>query len=226
MKIFCEEDTIVAVSTAPGEGAIGILRLSGSSSFEILSNIYRPLSRKNKRNMEALKSHKLQLGHLIIGGNNIDRVLACIMRAPRTYTGEDMVEIHCHGGPAILRAALEEAVKNGARCAEPGEFTKRAFLHGRIDLAQAESVAEIIKSKCIAGAKMSLKHLEGEFSNKLEKILCKARDLHAEIEVALDFPEEEVPPLKNKDIVKRGQEILKGLHSIITQSIDTRWVTE
>jgi len=156
-----QDDTISAVATAIGEGGIGIIRLSGPESVAIADKLFLG---SNGLKATMVDSHRIYYGSIIDpdAGFTVDEVLLLVMKAPRSYTREDVVEIHCHGGPVPLRKILELTLKLGARLAEPGEFTKRAFLNGRLDLTQAEAVIDIIRAKTDASLKLAVNHLSGQ----------------------------------------------------------------
>lgn len=182
-------DTIAAISTPRGEGGIGIVRLSGDESLGILSKIFKP---KSKKDVKEIKSYTINYGHIYDGNELIDEVLVSVMKAPNTYTREDIVEINCHGGYLITQKVLELVLKNGAKIAEPGEFTRRAFLNGRLDLTQAEAVIDLIHGKTDKSISLSLNNLRGDLRdqiNHLKKILL---DVAAHVNVVLDYPEEGV----------------------------------
>ena len=138
------KDTIAAIATAMTNSGIGIVRMSGTEAFDIIQKIYKG---KNNKNLSEVKSHTIHYGYIMDGEETIDEVLVMIMKGPHSFTGEDTVEIDCHGGVFVVKRILETVIKNGARPAEPGEFTKRAFLNGRMDLSQAEAVIDVINSK-------------------------------------------------------------------------------
>jgi len=186
-------DTIVAVSTAPGRGAIGIVRMSGPESVSIAAVCIKPARGK----MLPQESHRLTYGRVVDpwSGDALDEVLVAVMRAPRTYTREDIVEVHCHGGPAAQRAVLRLLVHLGARIAEPGEFTRRAFLNGRIDLTQAESVAGIVAARSSGALRASLRLLEGGLSQRLRSVRRELVSQLAAIEATMDFADEDVDEL-------------------------------
>ena len=198
------EDTIAAVSTPVGEGGIGIVRLSGRDSIKIADRIF--ISRDKKR-PSKFKTHTIHYGHIVkklkTEKRVIDEVLLTIMRAPKTYTKEDIVEINCHGGITALKKVTELLVKNGARIAEPGEFTKRAFLNGRLDLAQAEAVLDIIRAKTDAGLRVSVDQLEGELSKEINYVRNIIVDICADVEAAVDFPEEDIEPDTSRGWLKK-----------------------
>ena len=182
-------DTIAAISTPRGEGGIGIVRLSGDESLGILSKIFKP---KSKKDVKEIKSYTINYGHIYDGEELIDEVLVSVMKAPNTYTREDIVEINCHGGYLITQKVLELVLKSGAKIAEPGEFTRRAFLNGRLDLTQAEAVIDLIHGKTDKSISLSLNNLRGDLRdqiNHLKKILL---DVAAHVNVVLDYPEEGV----------------------------------
>lgn len=182
-------DTIAAISTPRGEGGIGIVRLSGDESLGILSKIFKP---KSKKDVKDIKSYTINYGHIYDGEELIDEVLVSVMKAPNTYTREDIVEINCHGGYLITQKVLELVLKSGAKIAEPGEFTRRAFLNGRLDLTQAEAVIDLIHGKTDKSISLSLNNLRGDLRdqiNHLKKILL---DIAAHVNVVLDYPEEGV----------------------------------
>ncbi|MCA9398351.1 MAG: tRNA uridine-5-carboxymethylaminomethyl(34) synthesis GTPase MnmE [Candidatus Omnitrophica bacterium] len=185
------DDTIVAVSTAAGQGGIGIVRLSGKDALPICDRIFQSVKANTKPSQ--LKSHTVNYGWVVDQkGERIDEVLLTIMRAPKSYTKEDVVEISCHGGTISLHSILTLATEAGARLAEPGEFTKRAFINGRIDLAQAEAVLDIIQSKTKAFLKVSTHQLKGELSTELESIRQDLMNIYIEMEAIVNFPEDDV----------------------------------
>lgn len=178
------KDTIAAISTGMTNSGIGIVRISGEEAFDIADRIYR-----GKVRIAQAKSHTIHYGHIADEEEIIDEVLVMIMRAPGTFTGEDTVEINCHGGTFVLRRVLETVLKNGARAAEPGEFTKRAFLNGKMDLSQAEAVIDVINSENEYALQSSISQLKGSIKNKIHDIREKIIYHTAFIESALDDPE-------------------------------------
>jgi tRNA modification GTPase len=179
-------DTIAAISTPLGEAGIGIVRLSGLEAESIARQIFRP-----RRPVKKWRSHQLYLGYVLDSqGHIIDEVLLTLMRAPHSYTREDVVEINCHSGYLVLKRLLEEVLARGARLARPGEFTLRAFLSGRLDLTQAEAVLEVIQAKSQAGLKVAASHLWGTLGRRVSEVRQALLDLLARVEAALDFPEE------------------------------------
>lgn len=184
MKI---KDTIAAISSAAGNSGIGIIRVSGDEAIEVVDKIFRPAN-KNKK-LANVESHTVHYGHIMDGDKTLDQVLVIVMKNPHSYTGEDTVEIDCHGGMLILKKVLELVLKNGARTAEPGEFTKRAFLNGRIDLSQAEAVMDLINSKNDFALNSSIEQLKGGVSDAIKDIRKDIIYHIAFIESALDDPE-------------------------------------
>ena len=183
--------TIVAPATPPGEGGVAIVRLSGPEAVAFLSVVFVGKTPANK-----MKSHHLYHGHLMNGqAERVDEVLAVVMRAPRSYTGEDVVEVHCHGGTHILRSVLDLFLVAGATMAAPGEFTQRAFLNGRMDLAQAEAVVDIIKARSERASRVALGQLEGYLSQKIYSFSDQLKTALALVEAHIDFPDDEVGAL-------------------------------
>lgn len=180
-------DTIAAISSAAGNSGIGIIRVSGDEAIEVVDKIFRPAN-KNKK-LANVESHTVHYGHIMDGDKILDQVLVIVMKNPHSYTGEDTVEIDCHGGMLILKKVLELVLKNGARTAEPGEFTKRAFLNGRIDLSQAEAVMDLINSKNDFALNSSIEQLKGGVSDAIKDIRKDIIYHIAFIESALDDPE-------------------------------------
>ena len=191
-------ETITAISTATGNGGIGIIRMSGKKSFEILKKIFKPMNTNNE-----FTGYSIKYGHIVDDNKHIvDEVLVSYFIAPKSYTTEDMCEINSHGGYVVERKILELCIKNGARLAEPGEFTKRAFLNGRIDLVQAESVIDLINSKSDKEAKASMNQLEGHLSHKINSIKHELLDLMADVEASIDYPEYDIEEVTNNKIMK------------------------
>lgn len=212
------DDTIAAISTATGEGGIGIVRLSGKDAIAIADRIFS--SPKTKRLKDA-KSHTVVYGFIIDPLNNerVDEVLVTVMKAPKTYTKEDVVEINCHGGMLPLRKALEMLLKEGARLAEPGEFTKRAFLNGRIDLSQAEAVIDVIRSKTEQAERLALQQLEGRLSARIADIKERLANICAHVEAYIDFPEDEIETPTKDDLIGSMQ-VVGGELAILSRGYD------
>lgn len=180
-------DTIAAIATAVANAGIGIVRISGEEAFAVIDKVYRP--RKGEKKLSLAQSHTVHYGYICDGEKIVDEAMVLILRAPNTYTREDTVEIDCHGGALVLQRVLETVVKHGARTAEPGEFTKRAFLNGRIDLSQAESVMDLIQAKNDFALASSVCQLQGQVKEKITEIRQKILYEIAFIESALDDPE-------------------------------------
>lgn len=214
------EDTICAISTPIGEGGIGIIRISGKDAIAIAERIF--FSKKNKKLSEFL-SHTIHYGE--IRDNNSERVdeaLVSIMKAPNTYTKEDVVEINCHGGPLPLKKVMELVLKNGARLAEPGEFTKRAFLNGRIDLSQAEAVIDIINSKTDDSLRLAVNQLSGILSKKVNAIREELISIIASVEASIDFVDEDIEFISRDEMGKRIDRAVDEIEALITTADEGR----
>lgn len=205
-------DTIAAISTAVGEAGIGIVRISGSEAFNIGSKIFKGV--KVKR-IEDFKNRRLTYGHIVDDEKILDEVLIVLMKGPYTYTREDMIEVYCHGGIISVKNILELILRKGARLAEPGEFTKRAFLNGRLDLAQAEAVIDIIRSKTNKSMEVSLNQLEGSLSNKVRGIRDILLNMIAHVEVSIDFPDEDAEVSTLNDLENKGLEVKEKISSLL-----------
>ena len=205
-----KEETIAAISTATGSGGIGIIRMSGDKCFEILKKIFIS---SQELILEDIKGYTIKYGYIINTETKekIDEVLVSFFKNPKSYTRENMCEINSHGGIVVERKILEECLKNGAELAEPGEFTKRAFLNGRIDLSQAESVIELINAKSDREAQESLNQLQGELSKKINIIKNKMLDIMADIEASIDYPEYDIEELTEEKTIRVLSEIKEEL---------------
>lgn len=221
---FLSDRTIAAISTAMGASGIGIVRMSGNDSMEIMSKIFRP--KNNKKNMMEADSHTIHYGHICDGDETVDEVLVMIMKAPHTYTGEDTVEIDCHGGILAQKKVLETAVKYGARPAEPGEFTKRAFLNDKMDLSQAEAVIDVINAKNEYALKSSLSQLKGSLEKKIKEIRENLIYQVAFIESALDDPEHISIDGYGKELLKKVREERKKIERLIASSDEGKLIQE
>ena len=210
-----EEDTIAAIATPPGEGGIAIIRISGADAENIATKIFARAQGKNGK----LTSHRLYHGEIHDPKSNcmVDDVLLTVMRKPRSYTGEDVVEIHCHGGAFLSRKILGLALSQGARQAEPGEFTKRAFLNGKMDLSQAEAVLDLIRARTDKASELALTQARGELSKWVHGLREELLDIMVQVEAAIDFPEEEIELLKRSDVIRK----ISGLRSEIVDIIRT-----
>lgn len=218
-------ETIAAISTAYGQGAISIVRLSGDESIQIVNKIFKG------PNLEKMQSHTIHYGHIYDGNTKIDEVMVNIFRAPKSFTTENIVEINCHGGMFVATKVLETVLKNGARPADKGEFTLRAFMHGRIDLTQAEAVMDVIEAKSNMSLALANKGLDGVIYNLITDLRSKLLDIIANIEVNIDYPEyDDVIELSNQiikpkvlDLVTEIYQILEkaSVGKIIKEGIDT-----
>ena len=218
------ETTIAAISTAMSASGIGIVRMSGPESMDVISRIYR--SKNGGKNIKEVKSHTIHYGYIFDGEEVVDEVLVMVMRAPRTYTGEDTVEIDCHGGVYAMKKVLETVLRNGAQIAEPGEFTKRAFLNGRLDLSQAEAVMDVIQAKSAVALKSSLQQLKGSVLRAIKEIRSSILYQIAFIESALDDPEHislEGYPEKLRKIVDEEYE---KVETLLKSADDGRMIQE
>ena len=223
------DSTITAVATPPGSGGIGIIRISGKDALSIAESIFKKNQRKspsekNRRNKclfnkeNDFESHKLYLGNIIDKekGKKIDEVLLAVMKAPNSYTREDVVEINAHSGQIALSEILKLVIEKGARLAQPGEFTKRAFINGRIDLTQAEAVIDIINARTDKSLEIASSQIEGKLKNKISSIRDSLIKLLSEIEAGIDFPDEEIEGLDNDDIIARiKKEVTKPLKELL-----------
>ncbi|WP_456425924.1 tRNA uridine-5-carboxymethylaminomethyl(34) synthesis GTPase MnmE [Desulfurobacterium sp.] len=224
MKDYLCEDTIAAISTPLSKGAIGIVRISGERALEILKKVFRTKSGKPK---ETFEDRKMTYG-IIVDENNdeIDEVLAVYMKGPKTFTGEDVVEIHSHGGIYVVRKILKRVLSEGARLAEPGEFTKRAFINGRIDLVQAEAINEIINAESELSLKVAVNHLKGNLSSKIESIRDRLFHLKAFIEAAVDFPEEEIEIIETGRVKEEVEKAARDIEKLLETYDDGRIIRE
>lgn len=208
-------DTIAAISTAMGVGAISIIRVSGKDSIKIVNEIF------TGKDLNEVPTHTIHYGHIVDEKIPIDEVLITVMKSPRTYTKEDIVEINCHGGINTTNKILETVLNHGARLAEPGEFTKRAFLNGRLDLSQSEAVMDVINSKSNDDRILALKSLEGQTTKKIKKFRAELNDLISHIEVNIDFPEyNDIEVMTKNKIEKKLKNQITELKKIIEQSED------
>ncbi|WP_205271892.1 tRNA uridine-5-carboxymethylaminomethyl(34) synthesis GTPase MnmE [Lactococcus taiwanensis] len=209
MSLTQEFDTIAAISTPLGEGAISIVRLSGTDALKIAQSVFKG------RNLTAVASHTINYGHIYEDKRLVDEVMVSVMRAPKTFTREDIVEINTHGGIAVTQEILQLLLRSGARLAEPGEFTKRAFLNGRMDLAQAESVMDLIRAKTDKAANIAVKQLEGSLSKMIQNIRQEILESLAQVEVNIDYPEyDDVETMTSQMLIEkttRFEQLLENL---------------
>ncbi len=214
-------DTIAAISTALGIGAISIIRVSGPESISITNKIFKG------KNLTEVSSHTINYGYIKENEEIIDEVLVSVMKAPKTFTKEDVVEINCHGGITTTNKVLELLLRNGARLAEPGEFTKRAFLNGRIDLVNAESIMDLINVKTEAARKMAIKGLKGTISNYIRSLRQEMLEILASIEVNIDYPEyEDIEVMTNEKLLPQLKSVKTKLQQIIKESENSQWLKE
>lgn len=209
-----EFDTIAAVSTVTGEGGISIVRVSGENSLRITNKIFKS---KNNKNILNMLPYTMRYGHIveIVTGDIIDEVLVAFMKAPHSFTAEDTVEINCHGGVTATNKVLKEVFKAGARLAQPGEFTKRAFLNGRIDLSQAEAVIDIIRAKTELSMKAAVMQSEGKLSIKINSLRNILLTVIASIEATVDYPEEDLEEVTSENITPKLLKLLSSIDSIL-----------
>ncbi len=218
-------DTIAAISTPPGQGGIGIVRVSGRESFDVVRKIFKPIK---PYSIDEVKTQTMKYGHIFdpVSRETIDEVLVSFFREPHTYTRENLAEINCHGGALVVKRILELVIQNGARIAEPGEFTKRAFLNGRIDLSQAEAVIEVINSKTNAERKVSLNQLEGKLSEKIRGLRNLLIESIADIEAAIDFPEYDIEEVSREKISERIGTCLSQVKGLLKTFFEGRIIRE
>lgn len=214
MSRINSKDTICAISTPMGTGGVGIVRMSGTKAMDIANKIFVPVSDKGNG---PDRGYKIRYGKVRDpeDGQIIDEVLLTVMRSPKTYTREDVVEINCHAGPVVLKKILMTLVALGARLADPGEFTLRAFLNGRIDLAQAEAVMTLVSAKTEAALRSAVQQLSGEFSEKIGKIKSDLIHILSEVEAAIDFPEEDLDLIKPDVLIKKLMDLIEEVGRLI-----------
>ena len=212
-------DTIAAISTAIGEAGIAIVRMSGDDSINIIDKIFKSASGKK---MAEAENRKFLYGHIVDGDKQIDEVLVVKMKGPHSYTAEDIVEIHCHGGVVSVKRILNLILSKGARLAEKGEFTKRGFLNGRIDLTQAEAVIDMIKAKTDLSFDMGLNQLSGALSEVLNKLKDELVSMQALIVANIDFPDEDIEDAAYHDLIERSNKILDKMDNLLDNSKNSR----
>jgi len=196
------DDTIAAIATPLGEGGLAVVRISGPQALAVSDRCFEPIGRSSKK-PSAAATHTIQYGRILQNGQPVDEVLLAVMRAPRTYTREDVVEITCHGGLLPAKMVLDAVLHSGARLAEPGEFTKRAFLNGRLDLAQAEAVADLIHSRTELALRAANEQLAGKLSQRINQLRDEMLEILAHVEAQLDFPEEDIAPDTKEQLLGR-----------------------
>ena len=215
-------DTIAAISTALGEGAIGMVRMSGPDAFDYIQAIYRG------KDLSHVSSHTIHYGHIVDQTDQIiDEVMVTILRAPKTYTREDIVEINCHGGIIAVQRILEACLLQGARLAEPGEFTKRAFLNGRIDLSQAEALMDLIQAKSTKAMDLSLNQLQGALSRQITQLRQEMLECLAQVEVTIDYPEyDDVEEISTQALFDTASQIKNKVLQILSRANNGRMMRE
>jgi len=206
------KDTIAAISTPMGEGGIAVIRLSGDKSLAVAEAVFQ-----SKTKLAEAPTHTVHYGHIVdpLSKERVEEALVTVMRAPRSFTMEDVVEVSCHGGLVSVRKVLELLLQSGARLAEPGEFTKRAFLNGRIDLTQAEAVIDLIRSKSDRAFKVALKQVEGNLSKRIKALRYKLVELMAHIEVNIDYPEHDVEELTSAHIQTNTKDAIAEIEGLL-----------
>jgi tRNA modification GTPase len=209
------EETIAAIATPPGEGGIGIIRISGDGALPVAEKIFQP---KNKTRWATKKSHQLYLGNIVRKEPTevvLDEVLLSIMRGPKSFTGEDVVEINCHGGYLPLKLILELILEQGVRLADPGEFSKRAFLNGRLDLTQAEAIIDVIRAKTERGLDVAINHLEGKLKEIIADLSSNLLKILAYLEASIDFPDDEIDAMDQQEIEETIQKSLQEINKML-----------
>jgi tRNA modification GTPase len=225
MLVVNNEDTIAAIATPAGEASIGIVRISGNRAIGAVDGLFR--SRRGS-SLAAASTHTVHYGwvHNADNGQVIDEALVIVMRAPRSYTREDVVEIQCHGGSQSVQLILDAVLTRGVRFAQPGEFTRRAFLNGRIDLTQAEAVLDIIKAKTELSMRAGLNHLQGRFSSQIRLVRESLVNVLAEVEAHIDFSDEEIGQLRQSRVLAQLEDIQEKLRRFIDDSRVGRFLRE
>ena len=217
-------ETISSISTPVGEGAIAIVRLSGETALEVADKLY-----KGQKPLSERDSHTINYGHIIdpVTGETVEEVMIAVMRAPKTYTREDIVEINCHGGIHTVNRVLQLTLKNGARMAEPGEFTKRAFLNGRIDLSQAEGVMDFIRSKTNEASKVANQQMQGRLKDYVENLRQSILNILAQVEVNIDYPEyDDVEEATTSFLLEEAEKVRKDIQYLLKSSAEGRILRE
>lgn len=213
-EITQEFDTIAAISTPPGEGAISIVRLSGDEAVQLAADVYR----SGQKSLLTVPSHTIHYGHIVDPANDqlMDEVMISVMRAPKTFTREDVVEINCHGGMVVVNQILQLLLRQGARLAEPGEFTKRAFLNGRVDLSQAEAVMDLIRAKTDRSMNLALNQLDGRLSTLIRNLRQDILETLAQVEVNIDYPEyDDVEELTTRLLLEKAQQVEAQIQQLL-----------
>jgi tRNA modification GTPase len=224
-ELMKEFDTIAAVATSLGEGGIAIIRISGKDALKIASVIFNG---KNSRSLDDIKSYTMRYGHIMDKSTNeiLDEVIISYMKGPRSFTAEDTIEINCHGGVVATNRVLEEVIRAGARLAEPGEFTKRAFLNGRIDLSQAEAVIDIIRAKTELSMKSALAQSEGRISREIKILRHKLLGIIAHIEATVDFPEDDLEETTSNITSEQLANVLEEIEKLLDSANEGKILRE
>ncbi|MFX0549878.1 tRNA uridine-5-carboxymethylaminomethyl(34) synthesis GTPase MnmE [Hathewaya histolytica] len=221
MKDF---DTIAAVATSMGEGGISIIRISGNRALDIVEKIFRG---KSKKVIKDMKPYTMRYGCVVDKDEkSLDEVIVSFMKGPRSFTAEDTVEINCHGGVVVTNSILKEVVRAGARLAEPGEFTKRAFLNGRIDLSQAEAVIDIIRAKTELSAKSAVRQSEGKISMEISELRERLLSVIAHIEATVDYPEDDLEEVTNEKATEDLKDILSNIEELLDSAEEGKILRE
>lgn len=207
-------DTIAAIATPVGEAGLAVIRISGPQTFAVADKCFLPVG-KNSQKPSAASSHTIQYGRIVRNGRNVDEVLLAVLRGPRSYTCEDTVEITCHGGILPAKLVLDALLENGARLAEPGEFTRRAFLNGRIDLAQAEAVADLIHSRTELALAAACEQLAGRLSQRINELRDEMVNILAHVEAHIDFPDEDIAPDTKAQLLNRLERGVKFMDELL-----------
>ncbi len=215
------EDTIVAIATPLGQGGLGVVRLSGPAALSIASAIFNPL-----KDFSKISSHTLHHGWIHSSGTKIDEAVLGLFRTPHSYTGEDVVEISCHGSPVVLKEVVHLCEKNGARLARPGEFTERSYLNGKLDLAQAEAVADLISAGSTLARQAAAEQLRGVLSERIQSLRRSLIDLLAQMEANLDFVEEAIPNLSSDKLIDGLEKIREDMEDLLSTSLRGRLIRE
>src|SRR5699024_1337813 len=209
-------ETISSISTPVGEGAIAIVRLSGEDAIEIADRLY-----KGAKKLAETDSHTINYGHIVDpkSGETVEEVMVALMRAPKTYTREDIVEINCHGGIHTVNRVLQLTLNNGARMAEPGEFTKRAFLNGRVDLSQAEAVMDFIRAKTNEASKVANQQVQGRLKTYIEELRQSILNILAQVEVNIDYPEyDDVEEATTSFLLSEAKKVSDNIDKLLKSS--------
>lgn len=208
----------MAIATPLGEAGISVVRLSGAGSVEVVDKLFQ--SPGGKKRLVDQKSHTLHYGHIVYDGEKLDEVMVSLMRAPRSYTVEDVVEISCHGGTLTTRNVMEAVLRSGARLAGPGEFTRRAFVNGRIDLAQAEAVMDLIHARSTKAREMAQEQLEGRLSREIDRVRDDLMNILAHVEAHIDFPDEDISPDTHENLCGRMQAAIDFMSRLLDSAHD------